>query len=244
MRLNPKLKLCAAAAAGLAGFILRKIEYTTVLNGGVGIVEEGSAVSICLMALSAAAIVLAVLFAWDAGQIHLRDFVKCGMGYFGAGLILAGAVLYAVSLGGSMGKLEYALVLFAVLGAVGVFEMCRTAGTKNVITRVLCICPAIFGCIWLLMSYRANSTDPQLIKYAYDCLAQAAITMSFYYISGFYYGRNDTRFGKICAFLAIFFSMTALGDCGEIWQYMIYIGYILSISAFLNFMNECDKKSE
>jgi len=243
MRFNSRTKQLVLAAMTAAAVLLRKIEFNSVMPiDGKGLAVEGSPVSFALMALSAAAVIVSVIFAGNAKKVDLSRFVKCGGAFLGAALIAGGAVLYAAASIGEGGIIAIIFSVFALLCAAAIFMMSKNAGENSPVTRAMSVCPAAFGCLWLLVTYRTFATEPQIIKFAYDCLAQAAAAMSFYYISGFYFKKTDSKMAEICAFLGIFFSGAAIGSAGEMWQFLIYLGYVLAIEAFLLFMYDCDEE--
>ena len=213
MKIKSNIVLTLSAFAGLVGAVLRKVEYNTALNGGAGIAEESSAVTIALIILTAAVIVCAA-----------------AAGAAGAVMMAAGSVIYYIEAGTGFGLGILSFLLLGIAGAAGVFLMAKYAGTGNAAAKVLSVAPAVFCCLWMVLIYKDNSAEPQIIKFVYRCLAAAAQTMAFYYFSGYFYNSRSGGRAVFTGILAIYFSVMAISEAFGIGQALLLAGIAVGVA--------------
>lgn len=220
-----------AVAAGCAGFVLRKVEINTAMHGGVGLAEEWSVVTILLTVLTLAVIAFAVYFAaisyrGKEDTFEMRyDALSTKISIGAAAASAIGAALYAV---GNFGLLSPIVLIFAALGLAGaaaLYICCGEKAMENTIAKTICIAPPIFCCLWLMLIYKDYSSEPQIIKFVYPCIAAAALTMSYYYSSGYFYEKNRPMETAAFSFAAIYLAMTAAADSVHIWQALLFLGF-------------------
>ena len=236
MKIKSNIVLTLSAFAGLVGAGLRKVEYNTALNGGAGIAEESSAVTIALIILTAAVIVCAAAagaaLKKAAGNGPAEPLQSSGVaaGAAGAVMMAAGSVIYYIETGTGFGLGILSFLLLGIAGAAGVFLMAKYAGTGNAAAKVLSVAPAVFCCLWMVLIYKDNSAEPQIIKFVYRCLAAAAQTMAFYYFSGYFYNSRSGGRAVFTGILAIYFSVMAISEAFGIGQALLLAGIAVGVA--------------
>ena len=84
-----------------------------------------------------------------------------------------------------------------IMSALGIFSaVClpflvrRWAEGEDGSSRgIMALLPVVFGCMWIITSYRIESENPVLWSYVVEMLAIIAVTLSFYYIAAYFHGR-------------------------------------------------------
>ena len=91
--------------------------------------------------------------------------------------------------------LDTLYTLFGVLSGLSVIVIPWSVGKSgSSFTRcVFSLFPSIFACLWLIILYRANAGNPELFEYGMQCIAIAAIALSYFYIGGFIFGEGKYR---------------------------------------------------
>lgn len=234
MRKNSVTAVLAAAAAGAVGFVLRRIEVRTALHGGVGIAEENLPVTAILAALSVATVLFSVAFA----VLIIKRSGKSGSIYgeapgaivtlFGAVLIAFGAGMYYFENKENLTPTAVVFSILALICAASFWFTARPSDDDGGLAKIMCVVPSVFCCLWLVLVYKENSMEPQMIKYVYKCLALAALTMSFYYSSGYFYDRKKPASVTVAGILAIYFSILVLAETSEIWNVLMIAGLALT----------------
>lgn len=232
MRKKIQLAMVLVFLAGIAGCILKNIEFNTVLKNAV-IVEENSTVTLALGGLTVVVLIVSAAFSffvsknWSSTSAGIS--VSKILAVVSAVLMIAGAVMYYLENRNYLLPETIVFVLFALFTGFGVFYMGSGKGPEDGLMRILCVVPSIFCCIWLVLIYKEYATEPQLIKFVYNCLAAAAQTMAFYYISGFFYKRYNRGRGVFACLLGIYFSILVIGTARGIWEMLIIAGLAISI---------------
>ena len=229
------LPLCIIA--GAAGCILRTREWATALHGGVGLADEWTNVTVALAALSAAVVLFCIINSVAAFPKGCDTRLKKGKAskffqLIAGALVIAGAVIFYLENGFFIGTLlSVVLVAMGILSGAYIIVSATSSDEDDSSLKILSLAPPIFSCIWTLLVYRAYSTEPQLIKFVYNCLSYAAATMTFYYISGYRYGRKAPRGASVAILLCVYFSLTALLDSSAVWMMLMRVGFALAAAA-------------
>ena len=239
MRRFSVLSLVVAILAGGAGCILKKIEYDTVLNTGSKIVEEGEPVTVALAVLTLAVALCSVIIALKIfGRGEARGVYSVGntgtvLSFVGTAFVAIGAVILYMENKNGLTPLIVIFTVLALFAGAGIGVSARYSGERaNGASKVMCVMPSVFCCMWLVIVYRTYSAEPQLIKYVYRCLSLAAITMAYYYSSGFFYDRNRPKTALAVNIIALYLSIVILGDNIALWEKLIIVG--LAIGAAVN----------
>ena len=90
----------------------------------------------------------------------------------------------------------------------------------------LSVVPTLFVCFWLILMYRQNASNPVLLDYIYKCLALVTSALSFYFTSGFLYGKPAPGKAIFTYFAAIYFCTVTLADDHPLSIKIIYFAMI------------------
>lgn len=106
------------------------------------------------------------------------------------------------------------------MSALGIFSaVClpfilrrKAGGEDGGVGGIAAVIPVLFGCLWLVTSYRIESENPVLWSYVLEVLAIIAATLSFYYVAAYFYGRAKPVRGLIMLQVAVYLCMCTLMD--------------------------------
>ena len=203
----------AALVLGGVGYVFRSLELLNMESGASGPDAK------VLMSFSVAAgIVFLIVSILCARRFAVNgEFPKAFGSASVAGLLvqillgaafMADGVICALSPGLFEGYSIAVQRIFGVLGAVSGAAVAMLAlygykgGRKGGWAGLFSVIPALFLCMWIVMVYRSNATNPDILSFGYDCLAIAAAAFAFYYWAGYVYGRRGlfrTMFSSLAA---------------------------------------------
>jgi len=132
----------------------------------------------------------------------------------GAAMVFGALILIAT------GAADANAVLYRVLAALGVISGLAFGATAMAARRryqpglvcALATAPVLQFCLWLITSYKVNSTNPTVWVYAVEILAIAAALLAFYYFAGYPYGRCKPYSSLYFSMLGAFLCIVALAD--------------------------------
>ena len=211
--------------AGIAGFLLRRTELSTVFDSRTGLAIPNAPITLTLIGVSIAAAALCLLLSFlaargkKASNVYEEAFAA-PPAYFVVSFILGvimilGAVIYFFSLlSGKPSFLDFILFLFAACSGASLIVLARGVyrehgGGEMCLFSVV---PSLFLCIWLILTYKNNASDPVILHYSYECLAIAAGALSFYYAAGYAFRKSKPVRTILCYLLTIFFTLVAIAD--------------------------------
>ena len=229
--------------AGVGGFYLRISERLNVFDQITGLPDRNADTSLWLMVLSIAFIVCIILFAIKvvAGHKALPGFENAfGTDPFAYPVIfvaigitwLIGIYLYFSELNryNAITNSDIYFMIFAAIAAVSVtfFAIEMYQDSRRNAAYALSIVPTIFMCFWLIFVYRQNASNPILLSYIYQCLAVVFSALSFYFTSGFLYGKPAPGKSIVSYYAAIYFCIVTLADNHPIGINLIFIALIIA----------------
>ena len=185
MRKNVIITSGLTLAAGIAGAFLRCREMNTVFEPGTGLPIKNAPVSMILIGLSILVIIAAAVYAFAAGK-SLSDVKKDDAFNVGSMLVLAvvtvcGVIMALGALGNYIldtGEKELFRIAYLILGAasgVAIIMAALSAYREDSGNYAkLYILPTLFMCLWLVMTYKDNNTNPALVEYSYSASPQPA----------------------------------------------------------------------
>jgi len=216
-----------AVLAGVSGFYLRLSERLNVFDPLTGLPERNAATTIWLLMLTGAFLLFVLIFAIVASARHkaLPGFENVfGTDPFSYPLIftiigiawLAGTYVYFADLNaeGALTINDISYIVLSAIAAISVtlFAIEMYQDSRRKAPYALSIVPTIFLCFWLIMLYRQNASNPVLLDYAYQCIAIMASALSFYFTSGFLYGKPAPGKAIFTYYTAIYFCSVSLAD--------------------------------
>ena len=225
MRKNALSVTVSTAVMGVFGAFLRWLQNRMIFEPDTGLATPGAPISIvCLVyaALAAAAMLAIVLF-WlrpfraadsPAAVVRARTVLPMLLGWvLFVGFSCAGLWLMFTSAEASMPRLRRIFGACAVLaGACFPFLTTRTEDALHPLGKLSVSYLSLFYCFWLVYSYVTNAQNPVLWDYAPEIVALAGVTMSFYYVAGWYFRAGHLRRSLFFTQLGAFFCICILPD--------------------------------
>lgn len=220
------LRLCITLGVLSAfGFVARWVQNMSIYDEETHLAIEGAASSQFLVIYSVVVIIGLIIMALPLRQLSAGKYppadirgdsqlykgvcMLVGVMFMAAGIML---ILQAKKL--VYPELRQVLGMLALFSGLCVIYTGRTgkSGADSPMACFTTIVPVLFGCFWLVVSYKDHSANPVVWSYAVEILAVAASTMALYLIAGFVFGR--ARVFPTCAMSAVaaYFCFMALGD--------------------------------
>lgn len=235
------------AALALAAAASRAWQRAAAFEEG-GLLTPGHPSTGCLLGVLAAAVIgFGLLSAWVTKGAELGSYLRAfSLPYRGLGAVyvLAGALLVAagtldlweksrgVELGLSRTILSVALLPTGVgMGLVGWLNGRREEDRGRFAWPLLL--PSYCGCIWLIATYQATGTDPNVMRYAVSLLGAVCGAICCYAMAAFSF---EKPMGRLTLWLGGV-ALTALGamavDCaadGARSELLVCLGYMLYLA--------------
>lgn len=189
------------AVISTLGFLLRWLQNMNIIDPETGLATEGAGISTILVALLV--VVCLILAVWsqllrrcDAPLVPEEAFVgKTFLAtVFGIVVSLALAVsggLRLIQSGSMMWPIVQRICgITSLAAALGVAFLVTGAGDpeKAGVRRVGAALVVVFGCLWLIASYKDAAADPVLWRFGLDIVAICVALIGFYYVAGYYFG--------------------------------------------------------
>ena len=227
--------------AGVGGFYLRLSERLNVIDLVTGLAERNAPTTLWLMALSVAFVLSIFIFSIIAAAKHKAlpgfesafgtdptaypiIFVLIGV------LWLVGTYFYFSLLNtyNAITFFDITFLAFSVFSAFSVtfFAILMYQDSRRIAAYALSVVPAVFMCFWLIFVYRQNASNPILLSYIYQSLAIVASALSFYFTSGFLYGKPAPGRAIVTYYTAIYFCIITLADDHPLGIKMIFCAII------------------
>ncbi|MGE4353691.1 MAG: hypothetical protein AB7D36_06370 [Oscillospiraceae bacterium] len=223
---NYAQRLCVAICVLSAfGFMARWIQNISIFEKDTGLAIEGASSSIFLVLFSIAtiggfiAMTLPLLHLgvgdYPAGDVRGDNTLYKVVTSICALMMLAGGTLMMLKSGEELyPQLRRILGLLAVVSALGMYYIGRTGknGADSALACLGTIVPVLFGCFWLIVSYKDHASNPVIWSYAVEIIAIACATEALYLIAGFVFGRPRIVPAVAVNAFAAFFCFMELGD--------------------------------
>jgi len=241
MRISAFFVPFLAIVAGVGGFFLRSSEHANVFDVLTGLPVRNSATTYALVLTSVIFIVAISLFAVRIAIKHkaLPGFESAfGTDPFAYPVIfivigiawLIGTFLYFTGLNANdeNNLTDIFFIIFSALSAISVtfFAIEMYQDSRRNAPYALSVVPTVFMCFWLIFVYRQNASNPILLSYIYQCIAIIASALSFYFTSGFLYGKPAPGKAVVSYYAAIYFSIVTLADGHPIGVVFIFCSLI------------------
>lgn len=227
MQKNSLIFLLSTLVVGIFGAFFRWLEVLNAFDAATGLYKPASitgmiVVIYCILAVIAMiGFCVVYLHAYRSSvespeaAMRARNGLPKVIAWAFSALIIIGAI--ATMLTSNYHELPGFRRIFAAMaifaGIAFPFTVSRKDGTFSPVAETASLVPPLFGCLWLVFSYKLNAENPVLRVYAFEILAIAALTYGYYNICSYFYGRAK-RPGKILfsLLLAAFFCIVCLAD--------------------------------
>jgi len=241
MRISAFFVPFLAIVAGFGGYFLRLSERINVFDALTGLPARNSATTFSLILLTSVFVLGIVLFAIRVAVKHkaLPGFESAfGTDPFAYPVIfimigiawLGGTYMYFSGLNalGAFTVIDIVFIVFSALSAISVtfFAIEMYQDSRRNAPYALSVVPTLFMCFWLIFVYRQNASNPILLSYIYQSLAIIASALSFYFTSGFLYGKPAPGKAIVSYYAAIYFCIVTLADGNPLGINLIFCALI------------------
>lgn len=245
-----------AAAAGAAGFLLRRWQLASAYQSQEGLFIHGAPATLALMALvlvTAAGVALLVREkreglddflpaftcpeAWQITLLASAGLLMMAAGIWGLWKSMNGIQLWQDGVKAHQPSVLAAWLVAAALclpAGIGVLLMGRMA-YRNELDDTACRLasfPALAGLMLLFSFHLQNGTDPVLMKYGFQLGAICLLTLAHYQVAAFLFGRPRPRLTLFLALTGFAAALTALADRPDAFTAVALLAFALSALAF------------
>ena len=230
-----------ALVAGMIGGIIRALELSGAYDDRQLVIAGSllpAAMALYTVIAAAALIVLALrgtkngggftaLPQRSAGALNAYDVVSI---ICGAGLVVCG-VYYFLTVERIV--IDMLFTLFMVLTGVSVTALSfisqddGSAPTRALLSAI----PPLFGCLWLIILYRAYAGHPTLSVYCYQFLAVVLSTMSYYYMAGYHNRRGKLSKALVFSLLGVILCVIGAVSENGIMRYILILHAAIDLLA-------------
>lgn len=215
LAVKPKQLKRLLPGAGLLGFLLRAVLYTTGMDGK-GLLISGHWAETGLWLLTGAVVLCLYLCCRTiTGPERYQSAFPASI--FGAsGSILAGVAIGLCGVGsdpeGTLGLAELVLRICAALSLFWV-GFCRFTGRKPLFLCHSLVC--LYLALRMVCQYRLWSTDPQLLNYCFYLGAYVALMLTAYQFAAFDADSGSHRYLWIWGLASVYFCIVSLAGSQE-----------------------------
>lgn len=219
-------RVCATVCVLSAfGFAARWVQNMSIFDPETHLAAPGAGSSWFLVLFSLAALVGMGIMLFPTLSYGLGDdpasAIRSGSGLYrnlcaliGAALCLSGAILMLKAYDQAYPMLRKVLGTLAILSGAGILYTGR-AGKQDAESSAACfgtIVPVLFGCFWLIVSYKDHAANPVIWSYAVEVVAISTATVALYLIAGFVFCRPRLFPTCMMSAVAAYFCFMTLGD--------------------------------
>lgn len=224
--MRKKLYPLLALLFGVAGFALRIRQLTLARAPKTHMLLPHHPATCALIALTAGALLVLVIcsatlsrqaqdwcssFQSESGL--LRTLSAIGAAGFGAAALLLCQELIAAGLPSSLREnpFQAVFVILLLVSCAAALSLIRWNGRKGALS-LSPVLPGFTSCIWLVLTYHSNASNPSVLAYIWQILAVIAACFAWYYTAGFAFQRPRPRRTVFFHLAASFLCITAIAD--------------------------------
>lgn len=114
----------------------------------------------------------------------------------------------------SQRSLYVLIALLAVISGLSFPLICSASRSRYSpsLVSVFAAVPVVMFCVWLIVTYRANSSNPTVWTYAIEIIAVSCIILAFFYDAGYAFGRPAPQKACFFSLFGAFMGITTLSD--------------------------------
>ena len=214
------------AVISALGFLLRWLQNINIIDPETGLAIKGAGISGFLVALIIVVGLIVAVWALllrrcDAPIVPEEAFVGKTFLATVFGIVVALALVVSAGLrliqAGSMmwPVVQRICGLGTLAAALGVVLLVTGAADpqKAGVRRVGIALVVVFGCLWLIASYKDAAADPVLWRFGLDIVAICVALSAFYYVAGYFFGEpKPIRTIYFCYFGAFLCAMCVIDE--------------------------------
>ena len=251
------IMLCYVCALGAFGAFFRWLQMQVARDSETGLINPS-----ILNFLLPAVIIAAAIVLWlrtkkltDAETVFPTGMSEALRGLSLVYIIFAWVIAALAVIGGIMTIVNSALdslrgmyVIIAVLAMLSglSFPLICTASRNHYspsLVSVFMTFPILMYCVWLIASYRANASNPNVWIFAIEIIAVCFIILALFYVAGYAFGRPEPQKACYLSLFAAFMCMTTLSDSRYMGLELIILATagMLLMYGWLIVKNRCAK---
>ena len=240
------------------GFFLRWLQNMNAFEPDTGLAIAGAKTSIAFIIYSLAA--LALLIAANRLYLGRRASLQAAPESLHCPTVLHKAVLWLCAVVSAIAwlvlmftadkadfptlqRVTAALGILASASLPFIFPSAKAEEGKT-LAATAAIIPVLFCCVWLVCDYRVHSENPVLWQYVIEVLAVVAVTMSFYYVAAWFYGKAKPHRCLVAVQLASYLCLCTLTDEHSTAEGVLFAAMAVLMLAFQFVIIENAKKKE
>jgi len=215
----------SAAVLSAFGFSARWLQNITIFEEETGLAKSGAFSSwlVVLLILGSAiglGIVLIPTLTLGVSDNPAADvrsdsrIYKAVCAAAGGAICISGALMLLNSGSQTFPTLQRVLAILAIFTGGSIIYI-GAKGKEDADSPLSCLftlIPVLFGCFWIIVSYKNHSANPVVWQYAIEILAVCAVTIAMYLIAGFVYCRPRIFATALVNAVAALLCFMALGD--------------------------------
>lgn len=251
------IMLCYVCALGAFGAFFRWLQMQVARDSETGLINPS-----ILNFLLPAVIIAAAIVLWlrtkkltDAETVFPTGMSEALRGLSLVYIIFAWVIAALAVIGGIMTIVNSALdslrgmyVIIAVLAMLSglSFPLICTASRNHYspsLVSVFMTFPILMYCVWLIASYRANASNPNVWIFAIEIIAVCFIILALFYVAGYAFGRPEPQKACYLSLFAAFMCMATLSDSRYMGLELIILATagMLLMYGWLIVKNRCAK---
>lgn len=218
----------ASLVLGIFGFFLRWLQNINGFEADTGLAIPGAPTAIVFLVYSL--LVLAVFIVFNRMYVRRRELeaqiaaIRCPTVFHSAVLwvcAVLGAICWLILMFSadehSYPMMQRAAAALGILASASLPFVLPTkkSGETHAIGTTAAIIPILFCCVWLITDYRVQSENPVRWEYVVEILAIAALTMSFYHLAAYFYGKAKPAKCLLYCQISAYLCLCTLSDGHE-----------------------------
>lgn len=239
-----------ALLLGAGGLALRLWQLSLAMDARTGLLQLHHPATYALIALTVCALLTLFLCSavlsrqaqdWQSAfrctSMPLQLLSILGGAGYGVSAVLLGRELlrdgFPFSLRENPFQAVFVVLLLAACAAILSVVLRNGKKTELALAPVV---PGFTSCVWLVLTYHTNASDPCVLAYLWQILAVIAVCLAWYYAAGFSFQRPRPRRTVFFHLSAAFLCITVLMDPVELSQRVLFLSsalWFLARSAIL-----------
>ncbi len=220
------IMLCYVCALGAFGAFFRWLQMQVARDSETGMINPS-----ILNLLLPAIIIAAAVILWlrtkkltDGETVFPTGMSEALRGLSLVYIIFAWVIAAIAVIGGimtlvstSLDSLHTMYVIIAVLAMLSglSFPLICSASRSHYspsLVSVFMTIPILMYCVWLIASYRANSSSPNVWVFAIEIIAICCAILALFYVAGYAFGRPNPQKACYLSLFGAFMCITTLSD--------------------------------
>lgn len=221
----------AALLFGAAGYFLRLRQLAEARDPNTGMLLPSGPETVHLVCLTLGAAAALLVFAltvprsavdWRSA-FHSRNplhrLLSCAaaLGFGGAGALI-GYRFWLDRRYGNPGIFRAVFAALLVVSCIAALLLLFRKVDREEEGSILPVLPGFSACVWLVLTYHGNASNPSTLEYIWQLLAVVSACLAWYYAAGFVFRRCRHRRAAFFQLLTVTLCVISLADETELFQ--------------------------